>query len=136
MQTKHTESAAAIARHQAALEAAARQLDALALGSAPSGARGVGVRYWSDYLKVQLHPRSFQALQGAWHGARAAGLEGYGAASSLTYGVRPAVEAVADAVRWWSEGCDSLQGAGQKGGQARGLVVSRGCAPMDRAANR
>ncbi|GBG00223.1 hypothetical protein Rsub_12708 [Raphidocelis subcapitata] len=102
------ESAAAIARHQAALEAAARQLDALALGSAPSGARGVGVRYWSDYLKVQLHPRSFQALQGAWHGA--AGLEGYGAASSLTYGVRPAVEAVADAVRWWSEGCDSLQG--------------------------
>jgi hypothetical protein len=49
-----------------------------------------------------------QALPGAWHGGP--GFEGYGAGEGLLHGVRGAVEAAGDAVRWWSEQCDSLQG--------------------------
>ena len=41
------------------LEAAAAQLDS-------NG--GGGVRYWTDYLKAHLHPRSVHQLAGAWHG--------------------------------------------------------------------
>lgn len=43
-----------------ALAAAAAQLDC-------SG-RGGSARYWTDYLKAHLHPRSVHQLAGAWHG--------------------------------------------------------------------
>lgn len=57
------------------LEAAARQLDA---GPSSSGSGG-GVRYWTDFLKAHLHPRSVQQLAGAWHGLTPFG--GWGDAS-------------------------------------------------------
>lgn len=44
------------------LAAAAAQLD--------SGGSG-GVRYWTDYLKAHVHPRSVHQLAGAWHGLAA-----------------------------------------------------------------
>jgi len=121
--TNTTVSQSELARHQAALEAAARQLDASSSSStaaaaaaavntnpnsSSSSAMGVGVRYWTDYLKAQLHPRSVQALSGAWRGS--GGFDGYGAAEGLLHGVKGAVEAAVDQVRWWGEQCDSLQG--------------------------
>ena len=152
--------AAAAARLQAQLEAAARALDggadagdvaaALAAGigggngggdstaASTSGGGGGGgastsggVRYWTDYLKTQLHPRSVLALPGAWHGdaATRGALAGYGAAEALSHGVRASAEAAADAARWWCEQCDSLQGvqvladgATAFGGVARALL--------------
>lgn len=42
------------------LATAAAQLD----GSGGGG----GVRYWTDYLKAHVHPRSVHQLAGAWHG--------------------------------------------------------------------
>lgn len=113
------EPAASLARHQAALEAAARELDGGSGGDAASGEGpaaagggslvGGGVRYWSDYLKAQLHPRSFQAVPGVWAGGPP--FDGYGAAAGLLGGAGAAVDGATDAVRWWAEQCDSMQGA-------------------------
>lgn len=61
------EEAAAAAEEagSAALSAAAAQLDEQeGLEASTAG----GVRYWTDYLKAHLHPRSVQQLGGAWHG--------------------------------------------------------------------
>jgi hypothetical protein len=41
------------------LQAAAEELDT---------ASGAGVRYFTDFLKAHLHPRSVHQLTGAWHG--------------------------------------------------------------------
>ncbi len=101
-----------VARHQAAIEQAARQLDAATAAVAPSrsgssgGGRGVG--FWTDYLKCQLHPKSFNALPGVWHGA--GGFEGWGAGEGLVQGLKGAAENAVERLRWWGEQCDSLQG--------------------------
>jgi hypothetical protein len=52
-----------------ALEVAAQQLEGGSSGSGQaSGSSGGGVRYFTDYLKAHLHPRSVQQLPGVWHG--------------------------------------------------------------------
>lgn len=61
------------------LEAAARQLDAGTSGSGSSSGGSGGVRYWTDFLKAHLHPRSVQQLAGAWHGLTPFGGWGDGA---------------------------------------------------------
>lgn len=61
------------------LEAAARQLDAGPSGSGSSSGGSGGVRYWTDFLKAHLHPRSVQQLAGAWHGLMPFGGWGDGA---------------------------------------------------------
>ncbi|GFR39722.1 hypothetical protein Agub_g203, partial [Astrephomene gubernaculifera] len=60
------------ARHQAALEAAARQLDAVGGGSGPGAAVAAAAaaagaaRHWTDFCKVLISPRSVCTLPGAW----------------------------------------------------------------------
>jgi type II secretory pathway pseudopilin PulG len=129
-------------RQQRQLEAAARALDeaaaqagvALPSSSGGGGISSIGdeataVRYWTDYLKVQLHPRSAVLVPGVWHGVHA--LDGYGsggacslasssgggggagggAGGALSGGAAAeAREAAVDALRCWGEACDRLQG--------------------------
>eukprot|EP00891_Asterochloris_glomerata_P007534 jgi/Astpho2/7534/fgenesh1_pg.00114_%23_113_t len=80
---------------QAALEEAARGLDA-----------DSGVRYWTDYLKMHLHPRSTCLLSGWQDGTSPQGF-GEGAAGLESSETR---EAALDRVRFWAEECDTLQG--------------------------
>jgi len=134
-------------RQQRQLEAAARALDEATAEAGldlPLAARGGGgggggsadsasvsraadaVRYWTDYLKAQLHPRSAVLVPGVWHGVHA--LDGYGAGGggsaagggrgagggaggALSGGAAAgAAEAAVDALRRWGEACDRLQG--------------------------
>ncbi|KAK9811921.1 hypothetical protein WJX72_012443 [[Myrmecia] bisecta] len=79
-----------------ALEQAARSLDS-----------GDGVRYWTDYLKSYLHPRSIYQIPGVWHGV--ADYAGFGEGGSVLR-TDEAREEVMDRLRQFVEGCDHLGG--------------------------
>lgn len=79
-----------------ALAAAARALDG-------EGA----VRYWTDYLKAHLHPRSLHQLPGVWEGGAPFDGWGDGAAYAASAERR---EGMLEAVRFFAEEADSLQG--------------------------
>eukprot|EP00873_Tetraselmis_striata_P018141 jgi/Tetstr1/438405/TSEL_026971.t1 len=66
-----------------------------------------GVRYWTDYLKAVLHPRSLGIVKGVWAGADVWG--GYGEGAGALAGEEAREEAL-DRVRFFAEECDSLQG--------------------------
>jgi len=69
--------------------------------------RGV-VRYWADFLKAKLEPRSVWQLPGLWEGA--ASFQGYGSGrEALGGGGSDAREAVTDRIRWFAEECDQMQ---------------------------
>jgi hypothetical protein len=78
------------------VEAAARRRDSAA-----------GVRYFTDYLKAPLHPRSVQLLEGVWQGD--GGLEGWGDAGRY-FSIEEHMEAAREAVRGFAEECDALSG--------------------------
>ncbi|PNH08711.1 Protein misato 1 [Tetrabaena socialis] len=96
------------ARQQAALEAAALQLE------------GTGVRYWTDYCKAVFHPRSICCLPGLWSGVHEHSLAaGWGAAADLMgggfgglggAGRSDVLEGISERVRFLGEACDSLAG--------------------------
>ena len=73
-----------------ALAAAARQLDGAG-----------GVRYFTDYLKAHLHPRSIYQLQGLWQGVVPFDGWGDGAAYALSSEHR---EEMIERVRWVAAG--------------------------------
>ena len=64
-----------------------------------------GVRYWTDYLKMHLHPRSKCLLPGWQDGTSPQGF-GEGAAGLESSETK---EAALDRVRFWAEECDTLQ---------------------------
>ncbi|PRW59896.1 tubulin nucleotide-binding domain [Chlorella sorokiniana] len=88
------------------LEAAAWQLDAGPSGSGSSSSGG-RVRYWTDFLKAHLHPRSVQQLAGAWHGLTPFGGWGDGGDHWRSEEQR---EEMMERIRFFAEECDSLQG--------------------------
>lgn len=109
------------ARQQAALEAAARQLDPAAGGAAAHGdvaAAGADARHWTDFCKVLFSPRSLFTLPGYWAGPMEHSLVGgWGAAAELlgtgfggSGGGGAMVEEAVDRVRLQGEACDSLAG--------------------------
>eukprot|EP00850_Spirogloea_muscicola_P005795 SM000027S09576 [mRNA] locus=s27:186532:189411:+ [translate_table: standard] len=63
------------------------------------------VSYWTDYLKVHLHPRSVAELGGAWQGDPLS----YGAGKGLLDSGE-SMEDVRDRLRFFVEECDNLQG--------------------------
>lgn len=80
-------------------------------GPLETAARGLdsphGVRYFTDYLKAQLHPNSTFLLEGVWQGAGT--LQGWGGAASY-FATEERREAASDRIRKWAEECDSLGG--------------------------
>eukprot|EP00850_Spirogloea_muscicola_P018999 SM000180S03524 [mRNA] locus=s180:94646:97522:- [translate_table: standard] len=64
-----------------------------------------GVSYWTDYLKVHLHPRSVAELGGAWQGDPLS----YGAGRGLLDSGE-SMEEIRDRLRFFVEECDNLQG--------------------------
>eukprot|EP00887_Chlorella_sp_A99_P006240 scaffold3.g6240.t1 len=87
-----------------ALAAAAAALDAVPGGGGPQGG---GVRYFSDYLKAHIHPRSIYQLQGVWAGTEAYDGWGDGAAYASSAERR---EEMLERARFFAEEADSLQG--------------------------
>eukprot|EP00850_Spirogloea_muscicola_P005974 SM000028S10068 [mRNA] locus=s28:205324:208188:+ [translate_table: standard] len=63
------------------------------------------VNYWTDYLKVHLHPRSVVEFGGAWQGDPLS----YGAGRGLLDSGE-SMEEVLDRLRFFVEECDHLQG--------------------------
>ena len=68
------------------LEGAARALDSAG-----------GVRYWTDFCKAHLHPRSLCQLEGLWHGVTEWGGFGDGAGYAASAERR---EELAERIRW------------------------------------
>jgi hypothetical protein len=66
------------------------------------------VRYWSDYLKSHVHPRSLHVLQRTTH-FDSAGFNSFGAGTEA-FRSDHAVEDAMDACRRFLEECDLLQG--------------------------
>ena len=64
------------------------------------------VRYWTDFLKVTLHPRSVLQLPGLWHGV--SDFDGFGAGRQALAG-EEAREEARDRIRMFAEECDLLQ---------------------------
>ena len=105
------------------------------------GARGAAdvVRYWSDFLKVHLHPRSIQTLpfdssgDDAFnmHGAGSWGNSGGGGGGAAAAGISAEqAEAAYDGFRYFLEECDNMQGTqcfvtntDGWGGFARDMIV-------------
>uniref|UniRef100_A0A7S3QR85 Misato Segment II tubulin-like domain-containing protein n=1 Tax=Dunaliella tertiolecta TaxID=3047 RepID=A0A7S3QR85_DUNTE len=113
-QEDYEDEAAADAR-QASLEAAAVELSAHPHGHTlhkPPGNAGpsAGVRYWTDYLKALLAPKSVYTLPGLWHGSTS--FAGFGDGSGLLEGKDGAEirEELSERVRNLGEACDLLQG--------------------------
>lgn len=61
---------------------------------------------WTDYLKVNLHPRSVYLLPGLWAGAAEFSGFGHGRGALTSSEAR---EEALDRVRCFAEECDSLQ---------------------------
>lgn len=78
-----------------ALHTAAQQLDSA--GAGPGDAAAGGVRYFTDFLKAHLHPRSVQQLAGAWHGLTPFGGWGDGGEHWRSEEQR---EAMVERIRW------------------------------------
>ncbi|KXZ55147.1 hypothetical protein GPECTOR_3g297 [Gonium pectorale] len=105
-------------RHQAALEAAARQLDGGGAGASRAGPGGVGdARHWTDFCKVLVSPRSVYCLPGSWSGPLAHSLAGgWGAGADMLGpsggggGGGELLEDALDRVRHLAEACDSMAG--------------------------
>ena len=80
-------------------------------------------------VQAQLHPNTPLTLPGAWQGL--GDTQGFGGAAALMRGASAeVVEAAADKLRWWAEGCDELQGGpgeheGWEGGWERGSGAER-----------
>ncbi|GLI60532.1 hypothetical protein VaNZ11_002679 [Volvox africanus] len=112
------------AKQQAALEAAARQLDpgggdaSRGVTSPASASSGGVTRYWTDFCKVVFHPRTVYSLPGSWTSPYEHSLAaGWGAAMDLLDGGggrggggSGLVEDAVDRVRYMGEACDSLAG--------------------------
>ncbi|GAB4822173.1 hypothetical protein N2152v2_009219 [Parachlorella kessleri] len=79
------------------LDTAAQELDAAG-----------GVSYFTDFLKAHLHPRSIHQLEGVWAGVTEFG--GWGDGSGLGGSWQETREGLGEAVRFFAEECDSLQG--------------------------
>jgi hypothetical protein len=162
-------------QQQRQLEAAARALDEAAeeagldLSSEhhhhqhSSSSSSSSVRYWTDYLKTRLHPRTPVLVRGAWHTASHE-LDGYGGGGSGGASARSgagggsggglggghgggaggplsggagceAAEAVVDALRRWGEGCDRLQGVQVLADDMCGLGGALGAAVLREVAD-
>lgn len=65
------------------------------------------VRFWTDFSKVQLHPKSIYQAPGLWQGTATS--EGFFGLGSVLQGQQSRDE-VADRIRFFAEGCDTLQG--------------------------
>ncbi|GIM06508.1 hypothetical protein Vretimale_10810 [Volvox reticuliferus] len=114
------------AKQQAALEAAARQLDPGGGRDTGSGvtsttsvsSSGIAARYWTDFCKVVFNPRAVYSLPGSWTSPYEHSLApGWGAAMDLFdggggrgSGGSGLVEDAVDRVRYMGEACDSLAG--------------------------
>lgn len=61
--------------------------------------------YFTDYFKARLHSKSAQLLRSAWH--EESGLVGWSSTGDWTY---EQAEEAADAIRFFAEECDSLEG--------------------------
>lgn len=70
------------------------------------------MRYFTDFLKAHLHPRSAHQLEGLWHGVAEFGGFGDGAAYTATAG---RLEDMAESIRCVG-GCSGLVGS-YKGGE-------------------
>ncbi|KAJ9518551.1 hypothetical protein QJQ45_018528, partial [Haematococcus lacustris] len=67
-----------------------------------------GVRYWTDFLKAQLHPRSVLCLPGTRHGV--SDFSGYGQGRAAAAPGGEVLEELGERVRLLAERCDALQG--------------------------
>eukprot|EP00898_Chlorokybus_atmophyticus_P008192 jgi/Chlat1/8374/Chrsp80S00638 len=65
------------------------------------------VRYWTDYLKAHLHPKTVYELPGLWHDVTSFDNFGDGLAVMSSEETR---EALLDRLRFFAEECDHLQG--------------------------
>lgn len=64
------------------------------------------VRFWTDYLKARLEPRSVLQVPGVWQGGDE--LVGYGSGRLLDQ-MQDVLEEATDRVRLLAEECDHLQ---------------------------
>ncbi|NXX65814.1 MSTO1 protein, partial [Spizella passerina] len=78
--------------------------------SSPAGSQDTpSTRLWSDYLSVNLHPKSLQVIRQYLHDGDCGCLEGFGQGESLLQD--PAcVEELEDRLHFFVEECDYLQG--------------------------
>ncbi|XP_058677913.1 protein misato homolog 1 [Ammospiza caudacuta] len=79
-------------------------------GSSPAGSQDTpSTRLWSDYLSVNLHPKSLYVIRQYLHDGDCGCLEGFGQGESLLQD--PAcVEELEDRLHFFVEECDYLQG--------------------------
>ncbi|XP_063032396.1 protein misato homolog 1 [Melospiza melodia melodia] len=79
-------------------------------GSSPAGSQDTpNTRLWSDYLSVNLHPKSLYVIRQYLHDGDCGCLEGFGQGESLLQD--PAcVEELEDRLHFFVEECDYLQG--------------------------
>ncbi|KAM6999171.1 protein misato homolog 1 isoform 2-T2 [Passerculus sandwichensis] len=79
-------------------------------GSSPAGCQDTpNTRLWSDYLSVNLHPKSLYVIRQYLHDGDCGCLEGFGQGESLLQD--PAcVEELEDRLHFFVEECDYLQG--------------------------
>jgi hypothetical protein len=156
-------------QQQRQLEAAARALDeaaeeaglSLPPANGSSSSSSSSVRYWTDFLKARLHPRSAVLVRGAWHASAARELDGYagggagacsargggsggglggghggGAGGPLSGGAAcEAAEQAVDALRKWGEACDRLQGVVALADDMSGLGGALGAAVLREVAD-
>ena len=80
-----------------------------------------GVRSWTDFLKVYLHPQSLCLLPGLWQGA--CNFSGFGHGSGAVSGGELGEEAL-DRVRMFAEECDALQVTPPANADMRGCVMT------------
>eukprot|EP00076_Gallus_gallus_P048870 XP_422860.2 protein misato homolog 1 [Gallus gallus] len=76
-------------------------------GAAPSA--GSSTQLWSDYLSVQLHPRSIYVLQHYNHDGDSGRLEAFGQGEKLLQDAG-CMEELEDRLHFYAEECDYLQG--------------------------
>ncbi|NWY34422.1 MSTO1 protein, partial [Pheucticus melanocephalus] len=79
-------------------------------GSSPAGSQAApSLRLWSDYLNVNLHPKSLYVIRQYLHDGDCGCLEAFGQGESLLQD--PAcVEELEDRLHFFVEECDYLQG--------------------------
>ncbi|XP_052561494.1 protein misato homolog 1 isoform X1 [Tympanuchus pallidicinctus] len=77
--------------------------------SVQDAAPGSSTQLWSDYLSVQLHPRSIYVLQQYNHDGDSGRLEAFGQGEKLLQDVG-CVEELEDRLHFFVEECDYLQG--------------------------
>ncbi|NXX96733.1 MSTO1 protein, partial [Centropus bengalensis] len=70
---------------------------------------GSGVRLWSDYLNVRLHPKSIYVIRQFMHDGECGCLEAFGQGASLLQDPG-CLEELEDRLHFYVEECDHLQG--------------------------